>query len=160
MMAPVSGSMGNPKSLIADWYTSKAAVHLCWRSSLPGHFINCPLSHLTCNNPAHNNLPIASIIGTWSFTASQAGGVSNERARFANVDSGNLRPQAEAERPETLPAGADAGAAVPLQSRVRRVRQDSVSGSHSETQHDAGRMFPRGGRMRDSDGGDPRRRAA
>ena len=50
------------------------------------------------------------------------------------------------ERAQAVSAGADAGAAVPLQPGVRRLRQDSVSGAHSEEGADAGRVLPGGRR--------------
>ena len=44
----------------------------------------------------------------------------------------SLRAEAEACRAQALSAGADAGAAVPLQPGLRRLRQDPVSGAHPE----------------------------
>ena len=58
------------------------------------------------------------------------------------------------------PARAHAGAAVPLQPGVRRLRQDSVSGAHSEGRSSRPRSASGGRRVRHADGLDSRRRAA
>src|SRR5580658_8061147 len=50
---------------------------------------------------------------------------------LANVDRSNLRPQAAPQATPALPAGAHAGAAVPLQSGLCGLREDPVSGAHS-----------------------------
>ena len=63
-------------------------------------------------------------------------------------------------RPQALSAGAHAGAAVPLQPRLRRLRQDRLSGRDPEPAH-LGRGCAAGGRrMRRAGGVDRRRRAA
>jgi organic radical activating enzyme len=58
-----------------------------------------------------------------------------------NVDGGELCAAAEARRTEAVSAGADAGAAVPLQSGVRGLREDSVSGARAEARAFAGRVL-------------------
>src|SRR2546426_622478 len=71
-----------------------------------------------------------------------------------------LRHPAKARRSEALSAGAHARAVVPLQSRLRRLRQDPVPGADPEKAPD-GRAVPRGGRrVRRADRLDSRRRAA
>src|SRR5437763_6930521 len=47
-----------------------------------------------------------------------------------------LLDQAEADGPQALSAGADAGAAVPLQPCLRRLRQDRLSGCDPEPPHE------------------------
>ena len=71
-----------------------------------------------------------------------------------------LRAEAEACRAQALPARPHAGAAVPLQPGLRRLRKDPVSGPHPEEGTFAGRVLQRGGRVRRADGLHPRRRAA
>ena len=61
---------------------------------------------------------------------------------------------------QTLSAGADAGAVVPLQPRLRRLRQDRLSRRDPQPPHVGAGMLGRGRRMRRADGGDSRRRAA
>ena len=62
--------------------------------------------------------------------------------------------------PQALSAGADARAAVPLQSRLRRLRQDRLSRPDPRSAP-VGRRLPGGGRrMRRAGGRDRRRRAA
>ena len=68
--------------------------------------------------------------------------------------------EAEAHGAQALSAGADAGAAVPLQSRLRRLRQDRLSGPDPQPAPLGAGMPRRGRRMRRADGRDPRRRAA
>src|SRR5271167_403498 len=59
-----------------------------------------------------------------------------------------LRAETAARRAQALPAGAHAGAAVPLQSRVRRLRQDRLSGRHFEQAPVGEGMSRRGRRVR------------
>ena len=79
----------------------------------------------------------------------------------AAADQGRrLYPEAASGRAEALSAGADAGAAVPLQPGLRRLRQDRLSRRDPE-QAPVGRGMPgRGRRMRRARGRDRRRRAA
>ncbi len=81
-----------------------------------------------------------------------------------SVSQGNahrrLHPQAEAHGAQALSAGADAGAAVPLQSRLRRLRQDRLSRRDPEPAPVGQGMPRRRRRVRRADGGHPRRRAA
>src|SRR5580658_704910 len=79
---------------------------------------------------------------------------------FTDVDGGVVCAAAEARGAEAVSAGADAGAALPVQSGLRGMREDSVSGAHFEEGSLAGGMFPGGGRVRGADGFDPGRRAA
>src|ERR1700722_181214 len=69
------------------------------------------------------------------------GPLTYARPSLANVDRSNLRPETTSQAPPALPAGPDAGAAVPLQSGLRWMRQDPVSGAHSEEKPFARRMF-------------------
>src|SRR5258708_6012732 len=104
--------------------------------------------------------------------AEPSGGVRPGAAKFlmeetpdgspslASLDGCNLCFEAEADGPEEVSAGADAGAAVPLQSGVRRLRQDSVSRAHPEGAASARRLLQGGRRVRNPDGCDPRRRTA
>src|SRR6266540_1046721 len=92
-------------------------------------------------------------------------GVRTERPKNASaVPEGNayrrLYPQAKSLGAPALSPRADAGAAVPLQSRLRRLRQDRLSGPDPEPPADGEGMPRRGRRMRRADGGDPGRRAA
>src|SRR5712692_479280 len=74
---------------------------------------------------------------------------------FTNVDGGNVRPPAEAQRTQALPVCADARAAVPVQSGMRGLRKDSVSRAHSENGIVARGVLPRRGRVRHADGVHP-----
>jgi len=56
MMAPVSGSMGNPKSLIADRYTSKAAGTLVLEIFLARAFHKLPIIALDLQQPCSQQL--------------------------------------------------------------------------------------------------------
>src|SRR5258708_15487540 len=76
---------------------------------------------------------------------------------FTDVDGRNIRPQAKAEGAEALPVRADAGAAIPLQSGVRWVRQNSISRTHFENGIEPGGVLQGRGRVRHADGFDPRR---
>src|SRR5437879_7708240 len=60
---------------------------------------------------------------------------------FTNVDGGNVRPEAKAEGAEALSVCADAGAAVPLQSGLRGMRQNPISRAHPENGLEPGRML-------------------
>src|ERR1039457_7153161 len=75
------------------------------------------------------------------------------RSRVANVDRRQLRPEAESQGAQALPAGAHAGAPLSLQPGVRRLRKDPVSRSYPEARADARRVLPRGGRVRRAHGG-------
>ena len=59
--------------------------------------------------------------------------VSGEHAgtSFTDVDGCHVRPEAETARTQALPVRADARAVVPVQSRLRGLREDSVPGAHS-----------------------------
>src|SRR2546429_564616 len=78
---------------------------------------------------------------------------------YADVGGGELRDQAAARGPYALPAGPHARAPLPLQPRVRGLRQDPVSGADpQEAPH--GRAVPGGGgRVRGAGRLDPGRRA-
>src|SRR6266699_2830045 len=67
---------------------------------------------------------------------------------LASLDGCNLCFEAEADGQEEVSACADAGAAVPLQSGLCRLRQDSVSRAHSEGRAYARRLLQRGRRVR------------
>ena len=71
-----------------------------------------------------------------------------------------LFAQAETAWPQALSARADAGAAVPLQPRLRRLRQDRLSGCDPQPPHDRPGVLGRGRRVRRADGRHSRRRAA
>ena len=71
-----------------------------------------------------------------------------------------LRAAAAAARRQAVSAGADAGAAVPLQPGLRRLRQDSASGGDPAAAPDARAVLGSGRRMRRADRLDSRRRAA
>ncbi len=79
---------------------------------------------------------------------------------FKEMRHRRLSAQAEAAGQQALSAGADAGAVVPLQSRLRRLRQDRLSGRDPQPPPVGAGMPRRGRRVRRADGGDPRRRAA
>src|SRR5271168_222372 len=81
-------------------------------------------------------------------------------ASLASLYGCHVCAEAEADGAEEVSAGADAGAAVPLQPGVCRLRQDSVSGAYPEGGVVAGGVLQGGGRVRDADGVDPGRRAA
>ncbi len=68
--------------------------------------------------------------------------------------------QAAPHGPQALPAGADAGAAVPLQPGLRRLRQDRLPGGNPEPAPQRRRVPGGGRRMRRAGGGHRRRRAA
>src|SRR6202158_3776164 len=71
-----------------------------------------------------------------------------------------LSAQAEDAGPKALSAGADARAAVSLQPRLRRLRQDRLSRRDPQSPPVGGGMLGCRRRMRRADGGGPRRRAA
>src|SRR5439155_23564988 len=71
-----------------------------------------------------------------------------------------LSDQAEAAGPKTLSAGADAGAAVSLQPRLCRLRQDRLSRRDPQSPHVGAGMLGRRRRVRRADGGVFVRRAA
>src|SRR5262245_15756957 len=64
---------------------------------------------------------------------------------FTDVDGGDVRAGQEAARRQILSRRPDAGTSVPLQPGVRRLRQDSVSGGHSQ-ETPLGRGMPAGRR--------------
>src|ERR1700744_3057600 len=76
------------------------------------------------------------------------------------MDRCNVRAEAEGQRAEEVSAGPDAGAVVPLQPGLRRLRQDSVSGAYSEGGADAGGGLEGCRGMWYPDGCDSGRRAA
>src|SRR5580658_4824350 len=84
----------------------------------------------------------------------------NAGTYFTDVDGRDVRPQAENCGAQTLPVCADARAAIPLQSGVRRLRKDSISRAYPEEGVEPGRVLQGGGRVRHADGFHPRRRAA
>src|SRR5437660_924707 len=71
---------------------------------------------------------------------------------LASLDGCNVCSEAEAQRPQAVSAGADAGAAVPLQSGLRRLWKDSVSRAHPEGGAFSRRVLQGGGRVRRADG--------
>src|ERR1700693_3515175 len=79
---------------------------------------------------------------------------------LASLDGCNLCFEAEADGQEEVSARAYAGAAVPLQSGVRRLRKDSVSCAHPEGRAYARRLLQGSRRMRHPDGRNPGWRAA
>src|ERR1700677_3240955 len=79
-------------------------------------------------------------------------------ASLASLDRRKLRFEAEAHGPEKVSARADAGAIVPLQSRLRGLRKDPVSRPHSQGRAVARGLLQSSGRVRNSNGRDPRRR--
>ena len=70
------------------------------------------------------------------------------RSDFADVDRRQLRPRAKAPGAEAVSAGADARAAVPLQPRLRGVREDSVPGRDPSQKPHSRAVLPRGRRVR------------
>ena len=79
---------------------------------------------------------------------------------FTSVDGCNLRSEAEARGAQALSVRADAGAPLSMQSGLRGLRKDPVSGAHFENGIDAGRVLQGRGGVRNADGFDPRRRTA
>src|SRR5579885_1800144 len=77
-----------------------------------------------------------------------SGATPDGSARFADVDGGDLRPQAKTRRTQALSVGADAGAFVPLQPRLRGLWKDSVSAAHLEEKSQPGRMLSSGRTVR------------
>src|SRR5205809_1050356 len=82
------------------------------------------------------------------------GGVS-----AADVGGGELRDAAAPRRPHALPTGPDARAPLPLQPRVRGLRQNPVSGADPQEAPHGRAVSRRGGRVRRADRVDPRWRA-
>src|SRR5688572_26263877 len=91
--------------------------------------------------------PAGSIFALPLLLGSAAAEAFNRKSQYASaVLQGNahrrLYPQAEAAGTQTLPARADARAAVSLQSRLRRLRQDRLSRSDPQPSS-LGRGMPR-----------------
>ena len=84
----------------------------------------------------------------------------NGGACLTNVDRGLIRAGPEAARAETLPAGADARAAVSLQSCLCRLRENPVPRTYPQAGPDFAAMPRRCRRVRSPYGLNPRRRAA
>ena len=84
----------------------------------------------------------------------------NAGTHFTGLDGCCIRPQTETQGPQALPIRTHAGAAIPLQSSLRGVRQDPISGAHFEDGIEPGRVLEGRGGMRHADGFDSRRRAA
>ncbi len=85
---------------------------------------------------------------------------SDGRTSRPDVDRRELRDLAEASRPQALPARPDARAALPLQPRLRGLRQDPVPRAHPEAAPLGRRVHEGRRRVRRADGLDSRRRAA
>src|SRR6185437_16096241 len=68
--------------------------------------------------------------------------VQHECACIADVDGGQLRHPSEACPPEAVPAGTDAGAPVPLQPGLRRMRQNPVPRPRPEAPVDPRGVLP------------------
>src|SRR6185312_15466275 len=66
----------------------------------------------------------------------------------SKVPRGALHPRQETQPPEALSAGADAGAAVPVQSRLRGLRKDRLSEGHPAEAGLRGGCAARGRRVR------------
>src|SRR5271154_2106340 len=79
---------------------------------------------------------------------------------LASLDGCNLCFEAEAQGPQAVSAGADAGAALSLQPCLRRLRQDPIPGTHPEGGALARGMLQSGRGVRRPDGLDPRRRTS
>ena len=75
---------------------------------------------------------------------STAAGEQSGRTCFTNVDCGVLRPRAKAQGTQAVPARPDAGAAVPVQSGVRGLRENPISSAHPEKGSLPGRLFQSG----------------
>src|SRR5579864_5595995 len=74
--------------------------------------------------------------------------LKNASTCFSDVDGRNVSLEAKASGTQTVSFCADAGASLPLQSGMRRLRQDSISSAHFEEGINAGRVLQSGGRMR------------
>ena len=88
------------------------------------------------------------------------GSDANGRAVEPGAAGRRLCREAAPAGAEALPAGADAGAAVPLQPGLRRLRQDRLSGRDPEPAPVGRRVHGGDRRVRRAGGGDRRRRAA
>ena len=64
---------------------------------------------------------------------------------FTDVDGCDLPAEAETGGQKEVSVCVDARAIVPVQSGVRGLREDLVTGAHSEARALAGRMFQSGG---------------
>src|SRR5271167_161808 len=78
---------------------------------------------------------------------------------FTDVDRDELCAAAEARGEKAVSAGADAGAAVPVQPGLRGMREDSVPGTYFEEGPHARGVLPGSGGVWRADGVDPGRRA-
>src|SRR5262249_16378829 len=85
---------------------------------------------------------------------------ANASTSLTNVDGVFLRPQAKDRRSQPLPIWPHARAAFPLQSRVRRLRQDPISRPHPEKRAHSGRVLQSRRRVRHAHGLYSRRRTA
>ena len=103
----------------------RAAVH---RHGVPGRLLH-PLPPLPAGLPADGARALPR-----NGSARRALSGRSEACRFRSPrwSGGELRAAAEAARREALPARADARAALPLQPRLRRLREDPVPGPHPE----------------------------
>src|SRR6266487_6971716 len=81
--------------------------------------------------------------------------ISLHGANITNVDGCVLCADAETKGPQEIPARADARTAFSLQSRLRRVRQNPISGPHFEPPPHSRTMLDGGGGMRDPTGCNP-----
>src|SRR5215471_12072751 len=120
-------------------------------------FRACSTLHITCIETISRSLHLPR-------TAKRCRCVTNNKpeeisggTNFANVDGSDLCRQAKACWTKTLSSGADAGAALPLQSGVRRLWQDSISCAYLEEKSLTRGMLPRGRGMSCAGGGNSRR---
>ena len=67
--------------------------------------------------------------------------LNNASTNLSNVDRRQLRAEAKAVRTKAVSAGADAGAVVPVQPRLRGLREDSISSAYLEEEHAGGGCF-------------------
>src|SRR4051812_21118053 len=87
------------------------------------------------------------VIGHWSLVILPAATSAKDchaGSSLANVDRRHIRARPQAARHEALPAGPHAGAAVPLQSGLWRLREDSASGRNSQAESHAARVLSGG----------------
>src|SRR6202521_447335 len=136
---------------------------VCARGNIP-HRIARPLprrnSHLHLSKSSRWNTPVLGYNGYLHLCPILEISGEDAGTDFTDVDGCDVRPQAKAEGAEALPVRPDAGAAVPLQSGMRGMRQNPVSRTHFKNGLEPGRMLQGRGRVRHADGFDSRWRAA
>ena len=168
----IGEELGKPSYLIddaaalrAEWFDGVGSVGVTAGASAPEMLVQGVLDGLR----RFGEIEVSTLDGVaedvrFRFPAELAETHKRNRTHGRAVEPGaacrRLCREAASARPQALSAGADAGAAVPLQPGLRRLRQDRLSGRDPEPAPVGRRVHGGGRRMRRAGGGDRRRRAA